>query len=617
MGLFGGLDQDRYDRQYSDGYLFRRLWDYLKPQRQRVWGIAITNLLVSLMLASLPILISAGVDALENNASDQTLMLLVGALGLTALLQYAGNWVERRLTGRMIGNLIAQLRKDAFRASVERDMAFYDENKTGKILSRITSDTEDLGQVMLFSAQLVSQMVQIVLLLAVLLSRNVTLTVMVFVFLLPVILATMGFRVLARKVTRQGSRAMAEVNGTIQETVTGISVAKNFRQEAMIYNAFENVNNQSYRANLQRGMVLASIFPVLNALVGLTIGGIVYMGARMVVAGTLSVSVWYLYLQAVERFFFPIINLASYWSQFQQGLSALERIFALIDTENTVQQIDDQPVTDLGGRIEFKDVTFQYKDGQPVLKDFSLTIQPGENVAFVGHTGAGKSTIAKQIMRLYEFQKGSICIDGRDIRSFNLQQYRQRIGFVPQTPFLFSGTIADNIRYSKPGASDAEVREIAYSIGNGEWLETLPLGLESPVGERGARLSIGQRQLVSLLRVLMQKPDIFILDEATASVDSFTEAQIQEALDMILENSTSILIAHRLSTVKSADRIIVLREGGIIEQGNHQQLLAQGGHYAELYNTYFRHQSLQYIEDARKLADEDAASEQVKLHGMD
>jgi ATP-binding cassette subfamily B protein len=282
-------------------------------------------------------------------------------------------------------------------------------------------------------------------------------------------------------------------------------------------------------------------------------------------------------------------------------LSAVERIFALIDADNTVKQIDARPVPVLKGKIEFDDVVFEYSNGERVLDHFNLTIEPGENVAFVGHTGAGKSTIAKQIARFYEFQGGQVRIDGHDIRSFDLKQYRSQLGIVPQSPFLFSGTVMDNIRYARPEATDAEVEEIANSVGGGEWIETLPEGLQSPVGERGARLSMGQRQLVSLLRVLVQRPAIFVLDEATASIDPFTETQIQEALDLILARSTSILIAHRLSTVRSADRIIVLRDGKIIEEGNHDALIAAGGHYAELYNTYFRHQSLDYIESAPTL----------------
>jgi ATP-binding cassette subfamily B protein len=607
MGILGGLESDSYDRQYGDGYLFRRLGTYLSNQKHNAFWVTTMGFIVSVVQALMPIIIAAGVDALERDAPDRTLELLVLALLAVNLAQYFGNWIRRRATNRLVGNLTAQMRKDAFAASIGRDMAFYDENKTGKILSRITSDTDDFGQNLIITSDIINQVLQMVILVVVLLSRSVLLTGITLVFMLPAVGAALVLRRMARGVTRQGSRAMAAVNDNIQETVTGISVAKNFRQEAMIYDEFVGVNTQSYRVNLRRGMVLALVFPVLNALSGLAIGAVVYAGGYAVTEAVISISIWFLYIQSVDRFWFPVINIASYWSQFQQAMSSLERIFALIDAENTVQQDDDRPAGTLHGKIEFDDVIFEYKSGARVLDHFSLTIQPGESVAFVGHTGAGKSTIAKLIMRLYEFQGGQIRMDGQDIRTFDLHSYRGQLGFVPQGPFLFSGTIMDNIRYGKPDATDAEVEEVAHSIGNGEWLETLPEGLHSDVGERGARLSIGQRQLVSLLRVLIEKPPVFILDEATASIDQFTEAQIQEALDLILSRSTSILIAHRLSTVRSVDRIIVLRDGAIIEEGSHDELMEQGGHYAELYNTYFRHQSLDYVENARELLEESAA----------
>jgi ATP-binding cassette subfamily B protein len=236
-----------------------------------------------------------------------------------------------------------------------------------------------------------------------------------------------------------------------------------------------------------------------------------------------------------------------------------------------------------------------------VLTNFSVHIRPGETVALVGHTGAGKSSIAKLIARFYEFQSGQLLIDGRDLRTFDLRGYRTQLGIVSQSPFLFSGTVADNIRYARPDITEAEIEALGRQIGQGEWIDTLPEGLATDVGERGARLSMGQRQLVALMRVLIQRPAIFILDEATASVDPFTEEQIQEALDLILTHSTAIIIAHRLSTVRNADRIIVLRKGQIIEEGDHRSLLTQGGHYAELYNTYFRHQSLESINEYGKL----------------
>jgi len=319
-----------------------------------------------------------------------------------------------------------------------------------------------------------------------------------------------------------------------------------------------------------------------------------------VMAGTITPGNLYLFIESINLFWFPLISIASFWSQFQLGLAASERVFALIDAEPRVVQRDHRIAPRLQGRIEFGNLDFRYTANETVLENFSLTIQPGETLALVGHTGAGKSSLGKLVARSYEFQGGQLLIDGQDIRSFNLDSYRAQLGVVPQTPFLFAGTVAENIRYGKPDATDEEVVNVSSRVGGGDWLNALPQGLETSVGEEGKGISMGQRQLVALARVLLQNPAVLILDEATASVDPLTEAQIQEGLDVVLRDRTALVIAHRLSTIKSADRIIVLRQGQIIEEGSHAALMAHGGHYAELYDTYFRHQSLQYIESWRK-----------------
>ena len=607
MGFLGGLEADKYDRKYSDTYLAKRISQYMERYRSAIFGIVAGFATFAIVAALQPVIISAAIDALEHNSNS--LLLVLSGLFVAGVAQYVANWMRRRLLTQVIGRMVAELRKDAFEAAMDRDMVFYDHNKSGKIVSRITTDTQEFGDVLLFTSDVLSQLISVFFLLFVLLSRSVPLTLIVLATVPVFAAATMLFRNLARRVTRQGSRAMAIVNDNIQESVTGISVAKNFRREAMIYDEFVAVNTLSYNTNLKRGLVISLLFPVMNTLTGIATGIMLYVGATSIVSGVITAGTWYLFIQGVDRFFFPILNMAAFWSQFQQGLSAIERVFALIDAENTVIQNDNQSGDGVKGHVQFKDVHFAYEDDQWILKNFGLDIQRGESIAFVGHTGAGKSTITKLVTRFYEFQKGEILIDGQDIRSFDLQKYRRRLGIVPQQPFLFSGTIIENIRYAAPDSTDEEIADLANSIGGGEWLETLPDGLQSDVGERGARLSMGQRQLVSLLRVMIQKPAIFILDEATASIDPFTETQIQEAVDMLLAQSTSILIAHRLSTVQSADRIIVLREGEIIEEGSHHQLMQQNGHYAELYNTYFRHQSLSYIENARNLLAEDLAGD--------
>jgi ATP-binding cassette, subfamily B, bacterial len=348
-------------------------------------------------------------------------------------------------------------------------------------------------------------------------------------------------------------------------------------------------------------LMLSMVFPILNALGGIGTAVLVYAGGMRAASAAISVGAWYLFTISLDRFWFPILNLSSFWSQIQQGLSASERVFALIDAEPVVIQTDSRPVTTMRGEIKFEDLCFEYLPHEAVLNHFSLHIKPGENIALVGHTGAGKSSIARLVARFYEFQQGRLLIDNQDIRTFDLGSYRRRLGIISQTPFLFDATVVENIRYARPKASESEIESLAHQIGNGEWVKALPDGLQTYVGERGGRLSMGQRQLVALMRVLIQKPSIFILDEATASIDPFTESQIQEALGLILSETTSILIAHRLSTVRAADRILVLDHGRIIEEGSHRSLLQQQGIYSDLYNTYFRHQSLSYIENARSV----------------
>lgn len=599
VALFSGLDGDKFDRQYGDVALFRRIVRYFARYRRQGLIVIFTFTVMAFLLALRPVVIASAVGELEGSSGDDILTLLLAALFVSAFIEYGANWMRRRWLSRIIGRVIAQMRVDATSSALHLDMAFYDENNTGKVVSRITSDTQEFGDVVLVSADIISRLLQIFILLYFMYVNSPLLTALLMATTPLVVFAALAFRHMARKVTRQASRQLAVLNDTIQESVSGIGVAKNFRKEAMIYREFVSVNRRSYRINIQRGLVIAMIFPALTTLGGFVTALIVYVGARFVFDAVISASVWFLFVQSVDRFWFPFTNMASFWSQFQQGLAAVERVFALIDAENSVIQHDERPVGALQGHIVFDDLSFGYSADEVLFRNFNLEIRPGESVALVGHTGAGKSSIARLITRLYEFQSGQIRIDGRDIRSFNLQSWRSRLGIVPQSPFLFSGSIMDNLRYGRPDLDDAEIEAMARSIGGGEWLETLPNGLHGDVGERGTRLSMGQRQLVSLLRVLLQRPAIFILDEATASVDPFTELQIQEALDLILEQSSSILIAHRLSTVRSADRILVFRAGEIIEEGDHEALMGFGGHYAELYNTYFRHQSLGYIEQAR------------------
>lgn len=594
--ILDGLETESYDREYRDRDLVRRILDYFLAHRRKITVVVLTLTLNSAAGAAGPIAISRAIDAVGVDRSLRTIatggLLVLGFGGLAWLANFIQQWIS----ARVIGDVVLQLRQDVMQAIIRHDMSFYDEHPSGKIVSRAASDTQDFSDTVSLVINLLSQVLLLLLLTAWLVTVNRTLTVLLVAMTPVAVTFALSFRRIARTVTQHARRVTAVINAQIQESISGIAVAKAFRKERSIYDSFERNNQQNYRVGLRRGLTLVSIFPVIGVSTGIGMALLVFSGGLRVEAGALSPGNWYLFMQAVFFFWWPMMGIASFWSQFQDGLSAAERVFALIDAEPNVRQTGSVAVPRLAGAIEFRSLRFGYTQSNVVLDDFSLAIQPGESVALVGHTGAGKSSIAKLISRFYEYQDGQLLIDGHDIRSLDLEPYRRQLGIVPQDPFLFAMSVGENIRFGLPQASDQQVLQAAQHISGGDWLKDLPDGMDSNVGERGANLSMGQRQLVALARVLLKSPAILILDEATASVDPFTEIQIQDGLRELMSHRTSVVIAHRLWTVQNADRIIVIDHGRILAEGTHQQLMKQGGHYAMLYDTYFRHQSLEYVE---------------------
>jgi ABC-type multidrug transport system fused ATPase/permease subunit len=599
--IMDGLDTEAYDRTYSDRELVRRIVGYFRPFTRQMILVATMLALNSLARAGSPILLARAIDTLAISFTTEALGTMTGAVLVFGVSAWVFNYVRQLWSTRVVGSVVLKLREDVFSATIGHDLSFFDEHPTGKIVSRVTSDTQGFSTVVTLVIDLFSQILLVVVLSIWLLRIDPLLTLLLVGMTPLAAAAALSFRQVARRVTQQARRVTAKINAEIQESISGIMIAKSFRQEQSVYDRFAANNQQAFRVGLRRGLTLNTIFPLMGIASGVGTALLLYAGGLALRDGTVSLGNWVLFMRTVGFFWFPIMSIASFWSQFQDGLSAAERVFALIDLETNVVQTAAEPVEDLQGRIEFKGLQFTYTGDELVLPDFGLEIRPGETVALVGHTGAGKSSLARLVARFYEFQGGELLMDSRDIRRFDLAQYRRHIGLVPQEPFLFSGTVRDNIRYGLSQATDERVDEAAMRIGGGEWLYGLASGLDTEVGERGASLSMGQRQLVALARVLLKDPAILILDEATASVDPFTEAQIQEGLEEVMRGRTAVVIAHRLSTVRHVDRIVVLRDGRIIEEGNHDALLQAGGHYAELYNTYFRHQSLDYIDQARAL----------------
>ncbi|MHA2101090.1 MAG: ABC transporter ATP-binding protein [Candidatus Kariarchaeaceae archaeon] len=610
--VMAGLDKSDYDREYSDKELIKRIIGYFRPYKFHMLIAVIVISLGAFAAALIPVYISDVLNGLDEEIpSSEIQYLVILVLGM-AILNFTFNAISQEITARAVQGTIVNLRRDAFDALLERDMAFFDDQPIGRLASRVSNDTNDFGQIVLMASQFLGQLVVLFFISAILIQRSLKLMILITLFVPVIIYATLLYRKFARNISLRSSRILAKVNALIQETTSGIYVAKSFRAEEPIYDEFDEMNDASYKINLQKGIILSSIWPVITVIFNLGMAVVIYFGGLMLLGESnfiisalgslpgddLTIGDWFLFGLGLFLFFFPLMSVASFWSLFQQGLAASERVFGLIDAENKVLQSDNQLIESPKGKIDFDDVTFAYKEDLNVFENFNLHINGGENIAIVGHTGAGKSTIAKLISRYYEFQNGKISIDDHNIRDLNLQEYRKHLSIISQEVFLWNGSIRENLLYGVEDQDDAENRllEVLNKVDALDWINRLEKGLDTNVGERGTLLSMGQRQLIAFARILLRNPSILIMDEATSSVDPFTEVKIQRATNLILEGRTSIIIAHRLSTVRNVDRIIVLKDGKIIEQGNHDNLLLAGGHYAELYDTYFRHQSLEYIE---------------------
>ncbi len=597
MGYFG-LGEEGYDRIYSDRELFSRILKLFKPYRRSMTIIITFICLSSITYGLTPYLMSLIIKQLEMGSDPLILIFFIIDTLILNSLGYLFNYVNRRTGNRMVYGVCYNLRRQTNLRVLEQDLSFFDKYPTGRIVSRINSDGAKFGGSVSMFTELISSFLifMIVFIPMIIISPLLT---GVFMLIVPFVFAfTLSFRKVARRKSVYGQRSLAQVNAFVQESIAGIQIIKSFRQEESQYDKFQAINKQSYRVNMSRALYLSILFPSLDILVAVLYALLIFFGGNLILQGELSGSDIYLFLQSSLLMFAPILQIAGFWAQFQDGLSAAERIFALQDSQSYIKQ-GDYVLDSIKGRIEFDNLGFEYVPDKPIFKDFNLEIQPGETVAIVGHTGAGKSSLTKILLRLYEFQSGDVRIDGHSIRDISISKFRRSIGFIPQVPFLWADTIENNVKYGSPEASHEDVIWALEQSGGMEWIKNLDDGLNTFILERGKVLSMGQRQLIVFARVLLQNPSILILDEATASVDPFTEVQIQEAMEKVMQGRSTIIIAHRLTTVRNVDRIIVLDHGKIVEEGNHESLMQRNGYYARLYNTYFRHHSYEFIEDIK------------------
>ncbi len=515
----------------------------------------------------------------------------IGLIFLAVIvLSFAFNYIQVYVLNYTSQKIIFNIRQEIFSHLQKMSLSYFDKNPVGRLVTRVTNDTEALNE--MYSSVLVTLFKDLFLLAGIVITMfnmNAKLALFSFTVLPFIIIASNIFRIHIRKVYREVRVRLAKINSSLNENITGMKTVHIFSKENKKFKEFDEINEDYLNATKKEIQLYAVFRPIIEIVRSLGITLIIWIGGNNVINGAIEFGVLYAFINYLQMFFEPILDLTEKYNILQAAMASSERIFMILDTEEDIKN-PEHPIHEntIRGRIEFKNVWFSYEKDNWVLRDVSFTINPGETVAFVGATGAGKTSIISLINRFYDIQKGQILIDGIDIKEMDKYQLRRRIGIVLQDVFLFTGTIKENIRLSNEEISDEEIIEVSKYVNADTFIEKLPKKYEEPVMERGSTLSAGQRQLLAFARALAFKPDILVLDEATSNIDTETEILIQDALGKIVKGRTSIAIAHRLSTIQRSDKIIVLHKGQIREIGSHQELLNNGGMYYELYKLQYK-----------------------------
>jgi len=592
-----------------DSRLTRRLLGYLRPYRARVAFAVLLSLVSSLLAIAGPLLLKATVDrylvpTLAGHLSYTAAMHGIGVIAwlfLAALsARFALDYVQTRMMQRVGQLAMYDLRHELFGRLQRLPLAFFDRNPLGRLVTRVTTDVDTLND--LFASGIVAMLGNCFMLAAIvvaMLKLDWRLALAAFGVIPLIVLVTLLFRRSVRDANRRIRVAIARINAFLQEHISGMSVVQLFNRERKARRQFADANRAHMLAYKDAILAFALFYPAVEFLGVLAIAIVLWYGGLRVLAGTLGLGTIVAFIQYAQQFFRPIQDLSEKFNILQTAMAGSERIFRLLDEPITIESpLVPVPLGLPRGEIEFSHVWFAYSGGaQPadedwVLRDVSFRVRPGQTVAIVGHTGAGKTTLISLLLRFYDVQRGQILLDGRDIRECDLHSLRRHFGIVLQDPVLFSGTLETNVRMGTEGIDRAIVQQALDEVGLGAFVRSLPAGVETVVGERGSTFSVGQRQLVSFARALAHNPRFLILDEATSSVDTKTELTIRAALDRLLTGRTAIVIAHRLSTIQHASQILVFHKGRLREKGTHQKLLARRGIYHRLYQLQYKDQEL-------------------------
>ncbi|MCB0076572.1 MAG: ABC transporter ATP-binding protein [Anaerolineales bacterium] len=590
------------DEQAADsGAVASRLFRYLRPHWKMLLGVLAALLCTALGQASAPALIGRAVDqfitvgaqatdlsaqALSRSGLAQTMTLLFGAY----LLNLIGFYGQVSLMGVVTQRILLTLRGDIFDQLQRLSLTYYDKHEAGDLMSRLVNDTEVIGNT--FSQSLIQAVGSIFALIGIVIAMfllNWQLALAALVILPVMFLTTRFFSARARAIFRTTRETIGDVSANLQEDISAVREAQAFNRTEQNISRFRETNAANRDANVRAGGVTSAFGPAIDVLSTIATAIVAGVGGWLAFNNLTTVGVVVAFLGYADRFFRPVQQISTLYTQMQAAFAAAERIFELMDTQPELADAPNaEPLPEIRGEVRVEEVSFAYEPGQWVLRDLSFVARPGQTVALVGPTGAGKTTLVNLIGRFYDVTSGRILIDGHDLRQITRRSLRTQMGVVPQDAFLFAGSIADNIRYGKANASQAEVEAAAEAARAAPFINALPEGYETRIGERGGTLSQGQRQLIAIARAILADPQLLVLDEATSSVDTRTERLIQQALDRLLEGRTAFVIAHRLSTIRNADLILVLDHGRIVQSGTHEELLRRGGLYAELHQRQIR-----------------------------
>ncbi|MGE3074886.1 MAG: ABC transporter ATP-binding protein [Dehalococcoidia bacterium] len=603
MGPRSGRNADGWDDEYLgkayDAQVVRRILPYLKPYKLQA-SLAFICMVTSAISSFIqPLLIGLTVKAGVNHNTDRIWWLL-GFMLTAAFITWLSTYVQLLTTAWMGNRLLLQLRTEMYDHMQGLSLSFYDEMEVGRMISRLTSDVTVMQELLTSgSLTFLADFVGLSVVVVVLLFMDWQLALVTFAIVPPLILVMIWWAKHAKQAFVNVRIKISALYGTLAENVSGVRAVQSMSREDENARRFDALNQDNRRANIWAGMLSAAIMPVIELAVAIATAAVLIVGGVRALHGSdvdvaVLVGVLVSFTLYIGRFFDPIRDLVLQYTMLQRAMAGGERIFEVLDTEPRIKDQEDALELDhVDGRVDFEDVTFHYVEDVPILRGISLHVEPGETIAFVGPTGAGKTTITSLISRGYEVTGGSIKIDGHDVRDIKRRSLTRHMGVVLQNPYLFSGTVRENIAYGRPEATDEQVEAAATAVGADEFITRLEHGYDTVLQQRGQNLSVGQRQLISFARAILASPRILVLDEATAYVDTQTEVIIQRALRRLLKDRTSFVIAHRLSTIREASRIVVLDKGAIAEIGSHDELLAKNGIYANLYKMTYEQEQAQ------------------------